>query len=94
MTRKARRPKLYDDLPGTRVEPLGDGYEYVQRPDRSSIVRKRLSKAGQRKHARLDALGPLGYEVVSTKGQGLLVHPRYPAHFYTVAAAALHEGIA
>jgi hypothetical protein len=90
--RKARRPKLYDDPAGTRVDPGKLGYEIVQRPGRT-FVRKQLSRVGARKHARLEALGELGYEEISTRGAGMLVHPSDPSKFWSIAAAAVHEGI-
>ena len=90
--RKAHRPKLYDDPAGTQVEPGRLGYEIVCRPDRT-FVRKQLSPAAARKHARLEALGRLGYEVISTRGAGMVQHPSDRATFWSVAAAAVHEGI-
>lgn len=90
---KAQRPKLYDDPPGTRVGPsLADSYEVVQRPKRT-FVRKKLSKAGARKHDRLEALGKLGWLRISTRGAGMVYRPDNPDHLYSVVAAAVREGI-
>lgn len=89
--RRAARPSLYRDPPGTRVTQAEHDYEVVERPDRS-FVRRRLSAAGRRRHDRLDRLGELGWEVVSLRGSGTLVHPDRPGEFYSVAAAAAAEG--
>jgi hypothetical protein len=94
MSRPAGRPKLYDDPPGTKVDPLGYGYELVQRPGARTFCRRALSTAGKRKHDRLETLGELGYEVISTRGPGMVVHPSDPDHLWSIAAAAVHEGLA
>jgi hypothetical protein len=91
--RKAQRPKLYEDPPGTRVRPGSYGWEIVQRPD-NVLVRKQLSPAGVRRHDRLEVLGALGYEVISTRGTGMVVHPSDRSTMYSIYAAAVHEGVA
>jgi hypothetical protein len=79
------------------VRPGKHGYEIVQRPDRSMFARMRLSPAGERKHVRLEALGELGYRVISTRGSGMVIHPDddpdEPRAFWSIAAATAHEGI-
>ncbi|MGO9885528.1 MAG: hypothetical protein ACLPV4_21240, partial [Solirubrobacteraceae bacterium] len=61
------------------------GYEVVQRPDRA-FVRQALSPKGQRKHDRLEALGRLGWTVITTRGAGMVTHPDRSGQ-YSIAAA-------
>ena len=88
-----RRPRAYDDPPDTRIEPLDDGYELVQHPSGRAACRETLSPSGRRRHARLTALTELGYEVVSARGTGMVVDPSRPDRLWSIAAAALHEGL-
>ncbi len=90
--RKAERPRLYQDFPDTRVTPLDDGWEMVQTGMRA-FARKTLSQSGAKKHERLDALGELGYVVISMRGAGLVFHPSAPHHLYSIAAAAFKESL-
>lgn len=91
-TKPARRPQAYTDGPEVEIGPsLADGYEIRKTPDRIR-VRHSLSKAGERKHERLEALGVCGWRIVSMKGAGMVVHPDREG-FFSIAAAAHEEGL-
>ena len=84
--------KLYRDKPGTTVKPLQDGYELVTRPDRTTVVRKTLSRPTKRNHAMVKALMKHGWQVQSFSGGGRVVHPKYPDLVnVSIAAAALKQ---
>ena len=93
MSTRWTAPVLYIDAPGTVVTPLSGGYELVQRPNGPSVCRRQLSRARQRRHARLHALSMRGYHIVSVRPPGYVVHPSDPSRTFTIAAAAQHEGL-
>jgi hypothetical protein len=92
--RKRQIPKLYRDEPGTVVKPLKEGYELVTRPDRSTVVRKTLSRSGKRKHEIAKVLLEHGWEIKRMSGTGWAVHPKRPnlVGASIAAAAALEFG--